>query len=636
VRKRRPSFAVDWADAGEKRDADKKKIETRAIASMSNASTISSILSTSQVPQIGLTNNTSSSLSSTLAISGLASGLDWQTIVTELAQAERAPETQWQSQQTALTTQNSAFSTIATDLSTLQTDLQTLQSPSLYQSTTAQSSDTAVATAATGAITSTGSFTFNISKLATAAQINGPGNISQVLAPGGNTNSVTIGTAGFATPVTAGTFTVDGAQVTIASTDSLQDVFNNIATATGNKVTASYNPTTDEITLASTDSSEVVLGSAADTSNFLQVAQLYNNGTDSVTSNSALGRVNTSVTMSGSDLATAITDGGSGNGQFTINGVTINYDASSDSIQNVLDSINSSTAGVTASYDTLNNRFTLTNNSTGDVGISMQDVTGNFLAATGLSGGTLTRGQNLLYTLNGGSQQLVSQSNTITSDSSGITGLSVTALETGSTTVTVSSNTSAISSAIQKFITDYNAVQGAITSQQLVTTSSTGTVTPGPLTGDQTATDIAENLRSLSFSAGAGLSSSITSIGDLGIQTNGQDNTLTLSDSGTLDNALADNLNAVQSFFADATNGMATQLNNYVTNITGDDGELTNHQASLTQQYNNLSTQISNLETKITSDSAQWTSEFEAMEQAESQANQELTYLSEQISNGSL
>jgi flagellar hook-associated protein 2 len=603
---------------------------------MSSASTISSILSTSQVPQIGLTNNTSSSLSSTLAISGLASGLNWQNIVSELAQAERAPETQWQSQQTALTTQNSAFSTIASDLSTLQTDLQTLQSPSLYQSTTAQSSNTAVATAATGAKTSTGSFTFNISKLATAAQINGTGDISQILAPGGNTNGVTIGTAGFATPVTAGTFTVDGAQVTIASTDSLQDVFNNIANATGNKVTASYNSTTDEITLASTDSSEVVLGSAADTSNFLQVAQLYNNGSDSVTSNSALGRVNTTVTMSGSDLATAITDGGSGNGQFTINGVTINYDASSDSIQNVLDSINNSSAGVTASYDTLNNRFTLTNNSTGDTGISMQDVTGNFLAATGLSGGTLTRGQNLLYTLNGGSQQLVSQSNTITSDSSGITGLSVTALNTGSTTVTVSSNTSAISSAIQKFITDYNAVQGAITSQQLVTTSSTGTVTPGPLTGDQTATDIAENLRSLSFSAGSGLSSSITSIGDLGIDTNGQDNTLTLSDSDTLNNALANNLNAVQSFFADSTNGMATQLNNYITDITGTDGELTNHQASLTQQYNNLTTQISNLETKITSDSAQWTSEFEAMEQAESQANQELTYLSEQVTNGSL
>jgi flagellar hook-associated protein 2 len=571
-----------------------------------------------------------------LAVSGLASGVNWQNIVSELAQAERAPETQWQSQQTALNTQNSAFTTIKSDLTALQTDLQGLQDPTLYQSTAAQSSNPSVASATTGTKTSTGSFTFNISQLATAAQINGAGNISQILAPGGDTSSVTIGTAGFATPVTAGTFTVDGAQVTIAATDSLQDVFDKIASATSNKVAANYNSTTDEITLASSDSSEVVLGSAADTSNFLQVAQLYNNGTDSVSSASALGHVNTTVTLSNSDLATAITDGGSGQGEFTINGVAISYDASSDSIQNILDRINNSTAGVTAAYDTLNNRFTLTNNSTGDTGISMQDVTGNFLAATGLSSGALTHGQNLLYTLNGGSQQLVSQSNTITQSSSGIIGLSLTALATGSTTVTTSSDTSKISSAIQQFITDYNAVQTAISSQQIVTTASDGTVTPGPLTGDQTANDIANGMRSLSFFSGSGLSNSITSLADLGIQTNGQDNTLALSDSDTLNNALTSNLNAVQSFFSDATNGMATQLNNYITNITGTNGELTAHQASLTQQYTNLSTQISNLETKITSDSAQWTSEFQAMEQAESQASQELTYLSEQVANGSL
>ncbi len=416
----------------------------------------------------------------------------------------------------------------------------------------------------------------------------------------------------------------------------MQDVFDKIASATNNKVTASYNSTTDEITLASSDSSEVVLGSAADTSNFLQVAQLYNNGTDSVSSASALGHVNTTVTLSNSDLATAITDGGSGNGEFTINGVAIHYDASSDSIQNILDRINNSTAGVTATYDTLNNRFTLTNNSTGDTGISMQDVTGNFLAATGLSGGTLTRGQNLLYTLNGGTQTLVSQSNTISQASSGITGLSVTAASPGATTVTVSSDTSKISSAIQQFVTDYNAVQTAISGQQIVTTASDGTVTPGPLTGDQTANALADNLRAFSFFAGTGLSGSITSLADLGIETNGQDNTLALSDSNTLNSALAGNLNAVQSFFADATNGMATQLNNYITNVTGDSGDLTNHQASLTQQYNNLTAQIANLEQKITSDSAQWTTEFQAMEQAQSQANQELTYLSEQVTNGTL
>jgi len=660
--------------------------------------------------------------------------MNWQTTVQELATAERAPETQWKTHQTSLNAQNSAFTTIAGDLATLQTDLETLKDTTLYEGASAQSSDSSIATASVASGATPSSYNFNISQLATAAQLNGQSNINQSLVPTGNPADVTIGTAGFSTPVTAGTFMVDGAQVTVASTDSLQDVFNNIASATNNKVTASYNSGTDEITLTSSDGSPLVLGSAADTSNFLQVAQLYSpdhssvtsasatglNGSsanvttgsftvdgaqvtvastdslqdifnniasatnnkvtaaynsstdsitlastdgsplvlgnsadtsnflqvaqlsvpnpDSVTSASALGKVNTTVTMTDSDLATPVSDGGSGNGAFTINGVTINYDASTDSIQNVLDRINSSSAGVTAAYNTVNNRFVLTNNTTGNVGISMQDVpgSGNFLAATGLSGGALISGKNLTYTLNNSSQTLVSESNTITQASSGIQNLSVTALATGSATVTVGSDTSAVSTAIQQFITDYNSVQNYISSQQIVSTGSDGTVTPGTLTGDQTADDITTNLRSLSFIAGSGLSGAIKTLGDLGIQTNGQNNTLSLSDSSTLNSALANNLSSVQSFFSDATNGMATQLSNYITNITASDGELTNHQASLSQQSGNITTQIANLETKITSDTAQWTSEFQAMEQAQSQVNQELTYLSEQVSNGSL
>jgi flagellar hook-associated protein 2 len=552
-----------------------------------------------------------------------------------LANAERAPETQWQQKQTAINAQNSAFDTIKDDLADLQTDIQALQDPTLYSGVMAQSSnsDVATATAATGA--APGTYSFNISQLATSAKINGLAGISSVISPDGDLSAVTLGTAGFSTPITAGSFSINGAQVTVATTDSLQQVFDKISTATNGNVTASYDATTDEITLASGDNSEIILGSAADTSNFLQVAQLYNNGTGSVTSASALGTVQLGGSMSAADLATAITDGGSGAGQFTINGVAINYNASSDSIQNVLDRINNSAAGVTAAYDPVNDRFTLTNKTTGDTGISMQDVTGNFLAATGLSGGTLQHGQNLLYTLNGGSQQLVSQSNTITPASSGIKGISVTAAQTGAVTVTASSDTSKISTAIQQFVTDYNAVQNAIASQQIVTTSSANKVTPGVLTGDQTANGIASSLRSLVTASVPGLSGALNMLSNFGIQTNGQDNTLAV-DTDALNSALSGNLNNVQTLFADSTSGLGTLINNYLNATIGDDGTLTNHQASLTQQSSDITTQISNLENKITADTQLWTAEFQAMEQAQSQANQQLTYLSQQITNGSL
>ncbi len=81
---------------------------------------------------------------------------------------------------------------------------------------------------------------------------------------------------------------------------------------------------------------------------------------------------------------------------------------------------------------------------------------------------------------------------------------------------------------------------------------------------------------------------------------------------------------------------MATQLNNYINNVTGPSGDLTNHQADLTQQGKNLSTQIANLETRIQADVKLWTGEFQTMEQVQSRINQQLTYLSMQIANGNL
>jgi flagellar hook-associated protein 2 len=307
-----------------------------------------------------------------LAISGLASGMDWQTTVTELANAERAPETQWQTQQSTINQQNNAFGTITSYLNNLQADVQKLQAPTLFTNRSASISsstnsagadDSTVATASAASGATDGTFSFNITQLATAAQVAGTANISQALVPDGNPADVTIGTAGFSTPITEGTFTINGQQITIAQSDSLQQVFDHIAAATSNAVTASYDATTDEMTL--TSANPITLGSAADTSNFLQVAQLYNNGGISVSSANPLGHAKLTAALTSGGLATTVSDGGSGAGQFTINGVAISYDASTDSLQDVMTRINSSSAGVSASYDSLNNRFTLQNKTTG-------------------------------------------------------------------------------------------------------------------------------------------------------------------------------------------------------------------------------------------------------------------------------
>lgn len=792
-----------------------------------------------------------------LSISGLATGFDWKSVVTQLANAARAPETRWQQNQTRINGKNTAFDRIKTFLSTLQKDAVTLKDPRLFAGRTAASSDATIASATAAATATAGTYAFNISQLATAARINGTSNLGQPLSATTNVSAVKLADANFATAITAGNFTVNGQQVAVATTDTIQQVFDKIAAATGNIVTGSYDPLTDKFRLTSSNSSEIILGSATDSSNFLQVGQLYNNGTGVIDSYDALGHINRAnsiynastqlsadmatgfstpvtagtftvngkqITLAATDglqavfskiatatgntvagrynaatdkitltaavgqtltlgdtgdtsnflqvaqlasngsgtavssaavggigagitrtgIATAITGDGStaaqlqagiangfgtaitagtftingaqvtigagdslqtvfsniatatnnkvtatydsgtdkitlissdtlnpitlGNGgdtsnfltaagltansttsvtsatriggihaqgAFSINGVIVNYNAGTDSLDNILERINSSSAGVTATYDAASDRFVLSNKNTGDTGIVLADVKGNFLTATGLAGSALTHGKNLLYTLNGG-PTLVSQGNTITADSSSINGLTVNALNTGTTNVTVSGDTSKVKTAIESFIKDYNTVQTYISTQTASSTDSTGNVTAGILTADQDATGITRNLRTLSFAPIASLSGSINQLASLGIKTNGKDNTIELSDSAALDNALANNLNQVQNLFSDATGGLAVQLDKYLTRTIGDNGTLTNHMASLTKQVTSIDTQIANLEKSIAADSAQWTKAFQAMETAQAQITQQLNYLTRALNSGSL
>lgn len=64
-------------------------------------------------------------------------------------------------------------------------------------------------------------------------------------------SGVTIGSAGFSRGGDGGNVQVNGAEVTVATTDTLEDVFDKIATATGDTVTTSYLPASDKIRLSS-------------------------------------------------------------------------------------------------------------------------------------------------------------------------------------------------------------------------------------------------------------------------------------------------------------------------------------------------------------------------------------------------
>src|SRR5579862_4507542 len=173
-----------------------------------------------------------SSTSNSLALAGLASGINWTNIINDMAAAESAPITNWQNQQATINTEKSAYQTLGTDLSNLQKDATTLSSPSFFQSSTTTLSDPTVASATAQSGTPFGTYSFSVSQLATAAAQDGSAISAQPISSTTDVSNVTLNDTAFADPITAGTFTVDGKTITVAATDTLQSVFDQINSAT--------------------------------------------------------------------------------------------------------------------------------------------------------------------------------------------------------------------------------------------------------------------------------------------------------------------------------------------------------------------------------------------------------------------
>ena len=569
-----------------------------------------------------------------LGLSGLASGFDWRTLVNQLADVERSPQKRLRAEQGTLFNRNNAFGSIKTQLSVLKNRTDNLSSNDVLQARKATVSDSTILSATASAGAASGTYAFNVTQLATASKTAGALGVGANLYSSTNVSSGMLASKGFNPPISAGTITVDGKQITIDPTvDTLKDVFDRIDAATTSNIKGSYDATTDTITLKRLGGggASLVVGSATDTSNFLSVARLSNNGTNELVSASSLGSVTPANTLSSANFQTAVSDGGSGTGEFKINGVSIAFNASSDSVQNLMDRINASAAGVNMSYDRVNDQFTLTNKVTGNLGVAVEDVTGNFLAAAGLaSGSTFIAGNDALYTINGGSV-LNSHSNTLTEETTGIEGLSIALLKTGTSTISLASDTSAIKGAIKNFIEDYNRAQSTIDSLTSSSTDSAGKVTRSTLAGDTDANEIASKLRAISYNQATGLTGTLNSLAKIGIETTGTTDQLKLENEAALDNAIANNLSELKTLFNDPDKGIATKLKAYLEKTIGEDGSLITRQDALTKQSSAIDTQVTDLEKRVQSNRQRLIDSFVKMETAQQTINQQLKFLQQRF-----
>jgi len=570
--------------------------------------------------------------------------MNWTEIISEIIAADSASMNQVKAQQTTVNSQNTALGALGTDLTNLENSIYTLEDPGTFSAVTAGSTagnSTWQVNADSG--TAIGNTDINVGNLATASKLTGAGHVSVGLSPTDDVAGTTLANLGVADPITAGTFSVNGAQVTVTTSESLQDVFSAISTATGGNVTAAYDSGSDTVTLTAATGT-VSLGADNDTSNFLSATSLYDGnavtdkstGAVTVSSASALGSVGLTSTIADSGLKKAVTDvDGSGNGTFTINGVAVDFNVNTDTLQTVMDKINSSNAGVTATFNNSNSQFTLTNNSMGDTGISVSEASGGLLDAMGLNTtSSFTAGLNASFTING-SGPFTSASNNLDASVDGINGLTINATSKTTQTVTVGTDTSGISTAINNLISAYNTVQTEITSQTQITTGTTGSVSTSTLSGNMDITGMQADLQNLMFNSISGLTGSITSLDKIGIGFTGTSPLLSVLDQNALNSAITSNPEAVANLFTSYPNGLVAQIDAYVTKATGPEGVIATQTNALNTDSTNFTTQINNLETQLTQEQASLTTEFTAMETAESQYQSEESTLNSILNTGS-
>ena len=163
-----------------------------------------------------------------LNVAGLASGFDWKTMVDQLADIERSQQRRLRVDQSTYQFKNQILGSIGSQLESLETKAEALGKTDLYDSRTVTSTESHL-TAIASSGTASGDYNFDIFQMATAAKQLGTSNIGKNLTA---TNS--LATAGFSIGITAGTFTVEGTQVTIATTDTVNEVISRITTNVAN------------------------------------------------------------------------------------------------------------------------------------------------------------------------------------------------------------------------------------------------------------------------------------------------------------------------------------------------------------------------------------------------------------------
>ena len=327
-----------------------------------------------------------------------------------------------------------------------------------------------------------------------------------------------------------------------------------------------------------------------------------------------------------------------GLGSATFGAITI--DSSNNTLQGVADAINKAGYGVSATIvndgqSSANYHLVLTSSQTG--------ASNTISFSNTLSGGT-TPSFTVLQAAKDAEIKIGDSATglTVTSTSNKlddvIPGVTLNLLNETSTQVTIQVNadTTSVKSAINDFISSYNDTMDTIATS---TSYDSATKTAAPLLGDATVLMLQQQLVGLATSTrSASSATALRSLADLGITMDGAGH-LAVTDSTLLDNALANSLSSVKDFFTNSSTGLATRVDDYLTNATqASTGSLDLEQSMIQNQTTIITDSIAQQQASLDKYRASLELEFTAMETAlstiQAQSQYLTAYTSAQLSSG--
>jgi flagellar hook-associated protein 2 len=380
-------------------------------------------------------NNSSSNSSSSLlgssglgGISGLASGIDTDSIVNALMQEAQQPLVSLLQQRQILQWKEDLYHQVSQSLSDLQDALAPLKLQSTFLTKSVTSSNSSLVSATATSLAATGTYQVAVTQLAQGVTI-ASSSLPQTSSNYGDTSLSALGVNQTVTLQING-----GTVLTFDPTATVNDVLSAITSHTDTGVNAFYDPNSNKVIMQTT-----ATGSGAQ----IVVNQDSGHLFQTIFHLTPAAPVSTTIDP---------TNGLSKGGTVYINGHRFDF-SQGDAGSTIEQAINEANIGVTATYDSASGQLTLTPSSNVYSPISVTDPNG-ILGITGQSGAA----EDAVYNVNG--VQGISSNNTPTFGglTLHLTGVSPTGAngQPQTTSLTVTQDTDSIVQKITAFVQQYN------------------------------------------------------------------------------------------------------------------------------------------------------------------------------------